>query len=191
MHTRDARNSEEAWLLDHIDEFGLDDSSFRSRDYILAIDDDSNARAAFGRIRIHDANGETYCEITSHAVLKEYEQSKAGERVVRALIERAADNGFDTVYGFFPERHDSLDSLGFEEVDQSEVPDMMVTRQRRKAADVDANLSIYRLVFDPEEVTADDEVEDEETVTEEEIDQIADELGIDRENSTHKYDTGL
>jgi len=53
MYVRDARNRDEAWLLDHIESMGLDDVAFRSRDYVIAVDEESNGRAGFGRLRIH------------------------------------------------------------------------------------------------------------------------------------------
>ena len=32
MYVRDAKNREEVWLLDRIEEMGLDETAFRSRD---------------------------------------------------------------------------------------------------------------------------------------------------------------
>ena len=49
MFARDAKNHEEVWLLDRLDEYGFEDPAFRSRDYVLAIDDDTNERTGFAR----------------------------------------------------------------------------------------------------------------------------------------------
>ena len=39
MYVRDAKNREEVWLLDQIDALGIDAEAFRSRDYVLAVDE--------------------------------------------------------------------------------------------------------------------------------------------------------
>ena len=41
----------EAWLLDQIERLGLDETAFRSRDYVIAVDEEQNERAGFGRRR--------------------------------------------------------------------------------------------------------------------------------------------
>jgi len=48
MYVRDAKNREEVWLLDHIEEMGLDETNFRSRDYVIAIDEHDGAARASG-----------------------------------------------------------------------------------------------------------------------------------------------
>jgi len=53
MYIRDAKNRDEAWLLDAIEQLGLDDVAFRSRDYVIAVDEESGDRAGFGRLRLH------------------------------------------------------------------------------------------------------------------------------------------
>ncbi len=42
MYVRDARNRDEVWLLDAIEELGVDDASFRSRDYVIAVDEETD-----------------------------------------------------------------------------------------------------------------------------------------------------
>jgi hypothetical protein len=51
MYVRGAKKREEVWLLDRLDEFGLADPAFRSRDYVVALDEESGSKAGFGRIR--------------------------------------------------------------------------------------------------------------------------------------------
>ena len=58
MYVRDAKNRDEAWLLEHIEAMDLDETAFRSRDYVIAVDEASNARAGFGRIRLHKGDGD-------------------------------------------------------------------------------------------------------------------------------------
>jgi len=69
MYVRDAKNRDEAWLLEQIDALGIDAEAFRSRDYVLAVDEDSNARVGFGRLRIHSGEPEI-CELTGIGVLE-------------------------------------------------------------------------------------------------------------------------
>ncbi len=59
MYVRDAKNRDEVWLLDSLDELGLDDGSFRSRDYVIAIDEESHEKAGFGRIRNRAATSQS------------------------------------------------------------------------------------------------------------------------------------
>lgn len=69
MYVRNARNREEVWLLDHIEAMALDAAAFRSRDYVIAIDESGNEKVGFGRIRIHRAD-ERVCELTGIGVLE-------------------------------------------------------------------------------------------------------------------------
>jgi len=71
MYIRDAKNRDEAWLLDAIEQLGLDDVAFRSRDYVIAVDEESGDRAGFGRLRLHrgDEEEENRIELTGIGVL--------------------------------------------------------------------------------------------------------------------------
>ena len=80
MYVRDAKNRDEAWLLDAIDRVGLDDVAFRSRDYVIAVDEDSGERAGFGRLLVHKADGEEAIELTG-----EIGRASCRERVFRAV----------------------------------------------------------------------------------------------------------
>ncbi|MDR9381976.1 MAG: GNAT family N-acetyltransferase, partial [Natronomonas sp.] len=90
MYVRDARNRDEAWLLEHIEAMGLDETAFRSRDYVIAVDEASNTRAGFGRIRVHKVGDEEICELTSIGVLDGWEGQGVGAHVIERLIDGAA-----------------------------------------------------------------------------------------------------
>jgi len=92
MHARDAEKHEEVWLLDRLDEYGFEDPAFRSRDYVLAIEDDSRERAGFARLRAHDADGPV-CEFTNIGVLEEYRGQGVGARLLEYLMGRPASRG--------------------------------------------------------------------------------------------------
>ena len=96
MYVRDAKNRDEAWLLEHIEAMGLDETAFRSRDYVIAIDEESNAKAGFGRIRVHKADDGELCELTSIGVLEDWRGQGVGAHVVERLVRTAADEGFET-----------------------------------------------------------------------------------------------
>ena len=72
MYVRDAKNRDEVWLLDHIEEMGLDETAFRSRDYVIAMDEQTGERAGFGRIRLHKSDEGEICELTSIGVLADW-----------------------------------------------------------------------------------------------------------------------
>ena len=99
MYVRDARNREEVWLLDRIEEMGLDDAAFRSRDYEIAIDEDSDEKAGFGRLRVHkNEERSDVCELTGIGVLEDWRGQGVGAHVLERLVQSAGDAGFEAVY---------------------------------------------------------------------------------------------
>ena len=104
MYVRDARNRDEAWLLDHIEAMNLDETAFRSRDYVIAVDEESNARAGFGRVRVHTTDEGEVCELTSIGVLDGWRDQGVGAHVVERLVDGAATDGFDVVYALTSSR---------------------------------------------------------------------------------------
>jgi N-acetylglutamate synthase-like GNAT family acetyltransferase len=194
MYVRDAKNRDEVWLLDHIEEMALDDAAFRSRDYVIAVDEETDERAGFGRIRIHKTDEGDYCELTGLGVLPAWRGQGVGAHVIERLVETAGDDGFETVYSLTDEPG-YLAQFGFDPVDADALParlrerlaakretvqpDAVATRARVEAFAMPARL---REAFkharprDPEEDG--DAVED------------AEDFGIDPETATYKYDTG-
>ncbi|WP_408958304.1 GNAT family N-acetyltransferase [Natrinema sp. 74] len=193
MYVRDAKNREEVWLLDHIESMGLDETAFRSRDYVVAVDETSGEKAGFGRIRVHKPDDAAdVCELTSIGVLEGWRGQGVGAHVVERLVEYAGDEGFDTVYSLTGEGA-YLAQFGFQRIDESELPDVLRERleAKRDGSDPDAvSLSIdvaefrmpdrFREAFKraPE---GRDEAGDEES---------PEDFGIDPESATYKYDTG-
>ncbi|NGM69509.1 GNAT family N-acetyltransferase [Natronolimnobius sp. AArcel1] len=200
MYVRDAKNREEVWLLDHIESMGLDETAFRSRDYVIAVDELSNEKAGFGRIRIHRVSADheesdepsEYCELTSIGVLEHWRGQGVGAHVVERLIEYASDEGFDTVYTVTG-TGSYLAQFGFRRIDESKLPDPLQKRLADKREGVDPDAVPYAIDVDrfrmppalreafkrapeqPEEVSTDDTPED---------------FGIDPDSATYKYDTG-
>jgi len=193
MYVRDAKNREEVWLIDRIEELGLDATAFRSRDYVIAIDEVSNEKAGFGRIRIHRPDdGEPVCELTSIGVLEEWRGQGVGAHVVERLVEYAGDEGFETVYALTG-KGPYLAQFGFESIDTDALPEPLQTRLEAKRDGVDPDASPLRVDVDQFQVPdrlrgAFKAASKEEAAGDDET--TAEEFGIDPETATYKYDTG-
>jgi N-acetylglutamate synthase-like GNAT family acetyltransferase len=195
MYVRDAKNRDEVWLLDHIEEMGLDDAGFRSRDYVLAVDEETNERAGFGRIRVHKTDDGEVCELTSVGVLPEWRDQGVGAHVVERLVEKAGDQGFELVYSLALDPG-YLGQFGFDPVGTTDLPPKLRERLEWKretlAGDtVGTQLPVAAFVMperlrerfkDASPLTTTDETETPE--------EAAEDFGIDTENATYKYDTG-
>ncbi|ADB60878.1 GCN5-related N-acetyltransferase [Haloterrigena turkmenica DSM 5511] len=199
MYVRDAKNREEVWLLDHIEAMGLDETAFRSRDYVVAVDEASGEKAGFGRIRIHKTDSDRasgraddVCELTSIGVLEGWREQGVGAHVVERLVEYAGDEGFDTVYVLTGEGA-YLAQFGFERIDESELPAVLQDRLEDKREGVDPDA--VPLAIDVDQFRMPDRLreafkrapEGREDVSN---DESAEDFGIDTESATYKYDTG-
>jgi N-acetylglutamate synthase-like GNAT family acetyltransferase len=192
MYVRDARNRDEVWLLDHIEAMGLDETAFRSRDYVIAVDEESNAKAGFGRIRIHKDEEEEILELTSIGVLEGWRGNGVGAHVIERLLEKAGDEGFETVYAL-TSSHDYLARFGFEAIDADTLPAKLRDRlaQKRESLDPEAlpmriDVGAFEMPTDLRErfkVAAEQQEEPEPEETPEDF-------GIDPDEATYKYDTG-
>ncbi|WP_018258110.1 GNAT family N-acetyltransferase [Halomicrobium katesii] len=193
MYVRDAKNREEVWLLDHIEEMGLDASAFRSRDYVIAIDEADNEKAGFGRIRIHRTDDTEICELTSIGVLDSWRGQGVGAHVIERLVEYAGDQGFDEVYSLTDEA-DYLQQFGFEPIEVAQLPEKLRERLATKQENIQPEAVPVRLAVDRFELPqrfrdafkdaapgADEEAEPEEG---------PEDFGIDPDEATYKYDTG-
>jgi N-acetylglutamate synthase-like GNAT family acetyltransferase len=193
MYVRDAKNRDEAWLLDCIEDMGLDDIAFRSRDYVIAVDEDTNERAGFGRVRIHKTDAGNHCELTGVGVLPAWRGQGVGAHVVERLVETAAAEEFETVYSV-TDRPNYLAQFGFVPVESSGLPERMAERLAEKRETVQPDAVATRLGVDGFSMPARlreafknaTPREDQEESTEAD----AEDFGIDPESATYKYDTG-
>ncbi|MFP4591704.1 MAG: GNAT family N-acetyltransferase [Halobacteriales archaeon] len=198
MYVREAKNREEVWLLDHLEMLGLEDPAFRSRDYVVAIDEASNEKAGFGRIRIHPGEPEV-CELTAIGVLPGWREQGVGAHVVERLVDHASDAGFDAVF-VVTDQVEYFTQFGFDPTDASELPEPIRERlEARREADADAiGLRIdvaafemperHRESFKMADERLEPDVEDE--ADDDELDELVEEFGIDPDEATYKYDTG-
>ncbi len=193
MYVRDARNRDEAWLLEHIEAMELDELAFRSRDYVIAVNEETNTRAGFGRIRLHKTPEEEYCEITSLGVLNGWRDQGVGAHIVERLVENAQDQGFDEIYSFAPSP-EYLEQFGFTKIDTTELPDKLRDRFDEKQNTTTTELDLVKL--DIEEFTMPSVLREAfKNVVEskndgEEDEESPEDFGIDPESATYKYDTG-
>ncbi len=198
MYVREAKNREEVWLLDHIEEFGLDETAFRSRDYVVAVDETSREKAGFGRIRLHPGE-EEHCELTSIGVLPEWRGQGVGAHVIERLIDHADDQDFETVYALTSEV-DYLRQFGFEPIEASELPPPLRTRLEEIRED---DAEAIGLAIEVESFTMPDRLREafktasksaageREEATADEANaaaEPAEDFGIDAEDATYKYD---
>ncbi len=195
MYVRDAKNRDEVWLLDHIEAMSLDDTAFRSRDYVIAVDEETDDRAGFGRVRVHKTSDGEHCELSSIGVLSEWRGQGVGAHVVERLVEKAGDQSFEAVYSLTSEAG-YLGQFGFEPVDSEELPEKLASRLTDKRSDLDpgaVGLRIDVAAFEmPPRLR--ERFKHASPVTEADADptptETAEDFGIDSENATYKYDTG-
>ena len=191
MYVRDAKNRDEVWLLDHIEAMTLDETAFRSRDYVIAMDEQTGDRAGFGRIRIHKADDEV-CELTSIGVLDGWRGQGVGAHVVERLVTTARDKGFEVVYALTSEPG-YLEQFGFDRVRPARLPGVLQGRLETKQESIDPGAVPLRIETDRfrmpprlreafKSAYADDE--------EENPPENPEDFGIDPDDATYKYDTG-
>ncbi|QSG02271.1 GNAT family N-acetyltransferase [Natranaeroarchaeum sulfidigenes] len=193
MYVRDAKNREEVWLLDHIEAMGLDETAFRSRDYVIALDEQSGTKAGFGRIRIHRTEDDELCELTSIGVLDGWRGQGVGAHVVERLIEHARDEGFEHVYSLTDEPG-YLTQFGFRGISTDELPTKLQDRLDAKRDNIAPDAVPLAIEIGEFEMpprlrerfkTAREDGADEPDDAEE----PAEDFGIDPETATYKYDT--
>ncbi|ADD04147.1 GNAT family acetyltransferase [Natrialba magadii ATCC 43099] len=217
MYVRDAKNREEVWLLDHIESMELDDTAFRSRDYVIAVDEESGEKAGFGRIRIHKDGGSggeasdsgdagegsengddsadqqtDVCELTSIGVLDNWRGQGVGAHIIERLIEYASDEGFDTVYSLTSEG-EYLAQFGFRRIEESKLPPALQHRLEAKRDQTDPDAVAHALEIDrfrmPDRLReAFKQASDRDAGVADE--DSPEDFGIDTESATYKYDTG-
>ena len=192
MYVRDAKNRDEVWLLDHIEAMELDETAFRSRDYVIAMDEQAGDRAGFGRIRVHKTDDGEVCELTSIGVLEGWRGQGVGAHVVERLVSTARDKGFDVAYALTSES-DYLEQFGFDRIPPARLPAVLGDRLQQKQGSIDTGAAPLRIATNRfrmparlreafKSAYAEDEPED--------PPENPEDFGIDPDDATYKYDTG-
>jgi len=192
MYVRDAKNRDEAWLLEQIEQLELDETAFRSRDYVIAMDEQSGDRAGFGRIRIHKTDDGEICELTSIGTLPEWRGQGVGAHVVERLVRTAKDKGFETVYSLTSETG-YLSQFGFDTMESAQLPEVLVGRLSEKRENLDPDAVPVRI--DTDRFRMPDRLREafkgaRAKQEEQEPQEGPEDFGIDPDEATYKYDTG-
>jgi N-acetylglutamate synthase-like GNAT family acetyltransferase len=210
MYVREAKNRDEVWLLDHIEAMGLDDTAFRSRDYVIAMDEEGNRKAGFGRIRVHKAEegrektqtgrGERseadVCELTSIGVLDGWRHQGVGAHIIERLVKHARDEAFEQVYAL-TDQPEFLAQFGFEALPEGDLPAQLQARlaEKREGVAPDAvpvvlDADAFEMPTDLRERFKDASEKAEPDAVDDDPSMAAEEFGIDPDTATYKYDTG-
>jgi N-acetylglutamate synthase-like GNAT family acetyltransferase len=193
MYVREARNRDEAWLLDRIEELGVDEAAFRSRDYVIAMDEEAGEKVGFGRIRVHKDDDGEYCELTGVGILPDWRGAGVGAHVIERLVENASDEGFEEVHALVGEP-EYYEQFGFREVAVDDLPDPLAERlsDKRETVAPDAtplSLEVARFRV-PEDLREAFKTAGGSDASGAEPEESAEDFGIDPEEATYKYDTG-
>lgn len=186
MYVREAKKREEVWLLDRLEEFDVDDPAFRSRDYVIAFDEDAGRRVGFGRFRVHSTEP-PFCEVTAVGVLDEWRRRGVGAHILERLVELARERGYETVFAF-TSLVDYLDRFGFETVSDESLTDPQ--RERLETVREEADPDAVALRVDADSFSIPTRLRRRFEDEEEDSEESPEDFGIDPDTATYKYDTG-
>lgn len=182
--------------MDIIDAYDLDNISFRSSNYVIVVDQENGGeRVGFGRYRVHKEGQEQHVEFTSFYIADEYGQ-EVWDTLLPELVKTVGKEEFEDAY-VFSENATPFEGHGFEEVDETDIPETLRTKYTLKKDETDDDESIHILHIDiveaMEELDAQteegpDPKEEGEELSEDEIEEYADEIGVKTDGS-HKYST--
>jgi N-acetylglutamate synthase-like GNAT family acetyltransferase len=173
---------------------GLDDVAFRSRDFVIAVDEETDERAGFGRTRLHRTDEGEFCEVTCLGVLPAWRGQGVGAHVVERLVETAAADGHGTVYSFTDEPGYLL-RFGFDPVESDALPAPLAERLDAKRASLMPEAVAVRIDVDDFAMPAASREAFKRAAPsgegeEPSVEEAAEDFGIDPDSATYKYDTG-
>lgn len=188
IETRDANTDDEAWMLEKLNQEGRSLDSFNPREFRVAADEDTGERMAFGRTEfIRNVDDTEFIEVNSVLVLDRADYKDAC-LLIADLANNATSNRRCQVFAFPYRYQDQFKEVGFEEVNLDQLPEVMQEKFQNKQDKYDDVIAMTADISSVEyEIEEDDEFEKPEGTTEEEVEKIKDELGIDEEADT-KYE---
>lgn len=189
IQTREAHTDDEAWMIELLNKADENIDKFNPREFLLAVDDETEERFAFGRTEyIRNVDDTEYVEINSVVILDRAEDSH-GEQLVVDLVGNLNREGQNQVFSFPHDHVNVFQSVGFSELEFEKLPDVMQERYEdkveRHGEDVTPMMALPNKV-EIEEEEDDDEYEKPSGVTDEEVEKIKDELDI-KEDTDTKY----
>lgn len=193
MYIRDANNNDEGWMLEKLSQQSEKAASFRPRDFRVGIDEDSGERVAFGRIKYHrNTDDREYVEMASLNILPRASDEQ-GCLLLADLAESLEETGQNRVFAFPNHRLDLFEEVGFEQITEEEMPDVL-SEEFLEQKELFNTKDVVAVAAQPKNVCFEVETEEDEEdqkdveVTEDEIEDMKDDLEID-DSSTYKYST--
>jgi N-acetylglutamate synthase and related acetyltransferases len=194
MYVRDAKNRDEVWLLNQLDESGLTDPAFRSRDYVIALDEETSEKAGFGRIRTYSANSKPVCELSILYTLERWRSQGVGAHVVERLLAEAGDEDFTEMY-VISDVPLYFGQFGFEATPEVDLPEPIRTRLKQKSSSdqsefIASSISISEFQI-PTRLRERFKIAEPESSSnnQAQIEETAEDFGIDPSETTYKYET--
>lgn len=189
IQTREAHTDDEAWMIELLNKEDEEIDRFNPREFLLAVDDETEERFAFGRTEyIRNVDDTEYVEINNVIVLDRAEDEH-GEQLVVDLVGNLSREDRNQVFAF---PHDSVNvfrSVGFSEIEFDKLPTVMQERYEeeveRHGDDVMSMMALPSKV-EIEEEDDEDEYEKPNGVTDKEVEQIKEDLDI-KEDTDTKY----
>ena len=189
MYVRDGKPRDETWLREGIETMGLAAATIQPAEYVIAVDESSNDRAGFGRLRV--SSGEPPVgEITSVGVREPWRGQGVGAHIIERLLTKSGDAGVTTAYMLTDEPGYPA-QFGFEQRAVESLPEPLVDRQAEKQAASDGDVVALAIDIDDFEMPTDRrEAFKSASPAGDEPSVESEEFGIDAEGATYKYDTG-
>jgi N-acetylglutamate synthase-like GNAT family acetyltransferase len=160
---------------------------------VIALDEETDERAGFGRLRILKTDVDNYCELTGIGVLEEWRGQGVGAHVIERLVEMANDDDFETVYSITGEPN-YLAQFGFDPVPAEDLHPRLQERLEQKREGVDSDsvaMALPVAEFEmPEHLREAFKTANPGQPTQEAPAEPTEDFGIDTEDATYKYDTG-
>lgn len=190
MYVRDGKSRDETWLRAEVETMGLDTTAFQADEYVIAVEESSDERAGFGRLRVHgDEPG--VAELTSIGVVKPWRDQGVGAHILERLLTKSGDEGCKSAY-ILTDEPGYPAQFGFGQCPADDLPEPLVDRRDAKQAVVDDEIVALTIDVDAFEMSPQlreafksaNAAGDEPTADTEE------DFGIDAETATYKYDTG-
>ena len=189
MYVRDGKSRDETWLREKSETMGLDSTAFQADEYVIAVEETSNERVGFGRLRIY-GDESTVCELTSIGVTEPWRGQGVGAHLLERLLTKSGDEGCNAAYLLTNEPAYPA-QFGFAQCPAEDVPEPLPDRRDTKQTvadneivaltiDVDAFEMPPRLreAFKSASPAGDGSTAD-----------TDEDFGIDAETATYKYET--
>lgn len=191
VEIRDARTNDEAWMLEKLNQDGLSIDSFSPREFLVSVDAETEERMAFGRTEyIRNVDDTEYVEINSFVILNRAD-SDYGCKLLESLSQKALENNKNQLFAFPHKNEEIFSSVGFEIVNSDELPTVMEKRYKNKVqnhGDDTVAMTAVTSNINYEVNDSEDDFEKPDSVDDEEIEAIKEDLDIDDSTST-KYQT--